>query len=97
MLYKNRVNVKPIGLISLRIERFRVHRSAPPLAAEPASLIKSETPAWRSQIRGLKNAENLRPSGGWCPLRKELKTQRVGLPGNPRFVHAQRMPALQDL
>ena len=38
------------------VHRFKVHRSAPPLTAEVASLIKKVTLALRSHIRGLYNS-----------------------------------------
>ncbi len=45
---------------SVTVQRFKVQRSAPPLTAEAASLIEKETPALRSQIRGLSAASDRR-------------------------------------
>ena len=42
------------------VHSFRVQRSAPPLTAEAASLIEKETPALRSQIRGLMTKKGLK-------------------------------------
>jgi len=57
----------------VRVNRFRVQRSAPPLTAEAASLIEKETPALRSQIRGLGTGAKLktrspRKKGWFCHI-----------------------------
>jgi len=42
------------------VHRFRVQRSAPPLATEVASLIKKVTLSLRSHIRGLRTKKGLK-------------------------------------
>ena len=71
-----------LGILTKKSRLFQresdlIDGSAPPLAAETASLIKSETPALRSQIRGFRTNRQLGDSREMLRILRKKLTSRA--------------------